>query len=80
MSRERRAAWTLMGALLLGFILGGATVRAFDSDTPPQSITFCTEEDGGGSQELPCLWDGSKRGNGQGQSFIINQDSTITYL
>lgn len=32
-------------------------------------IPPCTHEDGSG-QVLPCYWDGSKRGNGKGNSYI----------
>ena len=36
----------------------------------------CAEEDAPG----PCYWDAARRGNGQGESFIVNQDQTVTYV
>ena len=36
----------------------------------------CAEEDSPG----PCYWDAARRGNGQGTSFIVNSDQTVTYV
>ena len=36
----------------------------------------CAEEDSPG----PCYWDSATRGNGQGTSFIVNKDQTVTYV
>ena len=36
----------------------------------------CVEEDSPG----PCYWDAARRGNGQGTSFIVNNDQTVTYV
>ena len=36
----------------------------------------CAEEDSPG----PCYWDAARRGNGQGTSFIVNNDQTVTYV
>ena len=36
----------------------------------------CSEEDSPG----PCYWDAASRGNGQGTSFIVNNDQTVTYV
>ena len=36
----------------------------------------CAEEDSPG----PCYWDAARRGNGQGNSFIVNKDQTVTYV
>ena len=36
----------------------------------------CAEEDSPG----PCYWDAASRGNGQGTSFIVNNDQTVTYV
>lgn len=36
----------------------------------------CADEDSPG----PCYWDAARRGNGQGTSFIVNVDQTVTYV
>ena len=36
----------------------------------------CAEEDSPG----PCYWDAARRGRGQGTSFIVNNDQTVTYV
>ena len=36
----------------------------------------CAEEDAPG----PCYWDAAGQGNGQGTSFIVNNDQTVTYV
>ena len=36
----------------------------------------CAEEDSPG----PCYWDAASRGNGNGTSFIVNNDQTVTYV
>ena len=36
----------------------------------------CAEEDSPG----PCYWDAARRGNGRGESFIVNNDQTVTYV
>ena len=36
----------------------------------------CAEEDSPG----PCYWDAARRGNGQGTSFIVNNNQTVTYV
>ena len=36
----------------------------------------CAEEDSPG----PCYWDSATRGNGEGNSFIVNKDQTVTYV
>ena len=36
----------------------------------------CADEDSPG----PCYWDAARRGNGQGTSFIVNNDQTVTYV
>ena len=36
----------------------------------------CAEEDSPG----PCYWDAASQGNGQGTSFIVNNDQTVTYV
>ena len=36
----------------------------------------CAEEDSPG----PCYWDADRRGNGRGESFIVNNDQTVTYV
>ena len=36
----------------------------------------CAEEDSPG----PCYWDAARRGNGEGNSFIVNKDQTVTYV
>ena len=36
----------------------------------------CAEEDSPG----PCYWDAASRGNGQGNSFIVNNDQSVTYV
>ena len=36
----------------------------------------CAEEDAPG----PCYWDAARRGNGEGNSFIVNNDQTVTYV
>ena len=43
---------------------------------PTTPYVPCAEEDSPG----PCYWDAAGRGNGQGTSFIVNNDQTVTYV
>lgn len=48
--------------------------------TDPRSLPTippCASDDGSGP--LPCHWDATAQGNGEGDSFTINADGTITY-
>jgi hypothetical protein len=72
-----------LGAAAAAIAILGTQVMTHDTPDPkPHTITTylpaCHNEDGGGS--LPCLWDGTTRGNGKGRTFIMNADLTITYL
>ena len=42
----------------------------------PAPYVPCAEEDSPG----PCYWDAARRGNGEGNSFIVNNDQTVTYV
>lgn len=45
------------------------------------SLPACIEEDASTpGQQLPCVWDATTMGNGQGLSYIVNPDSTIAML
>lgn len=37
----------------------------------------CEDE---GQEYGPCLWDASSRGNGEGDSFLVEEDGSVTYL
>lgn len=37
----------------------------------------CEDE---GQEYGPCLWDASARGNGEGQSFLVEEDGSVSYL
>lgn len=81
MSRDGRFTITLLAVTGTVLLIGAASSPTVNGAPLPPELPVCIEEDGSGpTQELPCLWDGTKRGNKQGVSFIINQDATITYL
>jgi hypothetical protein len=44
-----------------------------------QALTPCADEDLGGEARV-CQWNGSTRGNGQGQSFVKYPDGFILYV
>ena len=42
---------------------------------PNGQIAECESEDSAG----PCYWDAATRGNGLGESFMVNADQTVIY-
>lgn len=58
---------TALCAAILGTLAG---VVLSPSPLPP-----CPTEDSVG-----CHWDAERQGNGQGRSFIVEQDGTVVYL
>ena len=46
------------------------------TQTPLTPYTACISEDSPG----PCYWNAARRGNGQGTSFIVNNDQSVTYV
>ena len=53
-----------------------APVPAPTAAAPISPYVPCAEEDSPG----PCYWDAARRGNGEGNSFIVNNDQTVTYV
>lgn len=49
----------------------GATV-----DVAPTTIPPCQREDSAG----PCVWHADTRGNGEGRSFTVDANGSVTYL
>lgn len=43
------------------------------------NLPACVEEDGSGGP-IPCYWDASTRGNGQGTSLVFLGDNAWIYL
>lgn len=45
-----------------------------------EEIPACVNEDGSGGGPLPCFWSATTRGNGQGQSFFVDETSATHYV
>ena len=72
---------TLFAFILSLFIsiispLAHTTPAPAPATAPLSPYVPCAEEDAPG----PCYWDAARRGNGQGTSFIVNNDQTVTYV
>lgn len=61
--------FAVIGVLAAGFLAG----MAWPSDAP--TYPPCATEDSPG----PCYWDAQKQGNGQGRSFLVHANGTVTY-
>lgn len=55
-------------------LAAGGVIGALN-DTAPLPPP-CKMEDSAG----PCYWDAERRGNGEGRSFVVNEDNTVYYL
>lgn len=55
-----------------GWVLASTGAPVDVSGTPS-----CEDE---GQEHGPCLWDASTRGNGEGDSFIVEEDGSVSYL
>lgn len=64
----------LIAALLIAPLLTGCGLIATMPDAEP-TLGPCDFEDGPG----PCYWDAEHRGNGLGDSFVIDADGNVTY-
>ena len=62
---------TMVVVGLASIIVTNPTVRAIP-------LPACAVEDGS-TGPVPCAWDAREHGNGQGLSFIIHTDGSITY-
>lgn len=51
--------------ILLGIVIGLWLFRG-------PGVPDCVEEDGSGGP-VPCYWDGTERGNGVGESYIVGR-------
>ena len=57
--------------------VGGWVLAETGAPVDTEGMTACESED----QEFgPCLWDARSMGNGQGRSFIVEEDGSISYL
>lgn len=65
-------AATQDGGLTQGWVSAETGAPIDVSETPA-----CEEE---GQEYGPCLWDASARGNGAGESFLVEEDGSVTYL
>lgn len=67
--------WSVLAFSLL--CLGLALIGLHGAGAPAPSATMpaCATEDSPG----PCRWDATVHGNGQGRSFTVDEDGTITY-
>lgn len=55
-----------------GWVLASTGAPVDVSGTPS-----CEDE---GQEYGPCLWDASTRGNGEGDSFLVEEDGSVSYL
>jgi hypothetical protein len=46
----------------------------------PVDVSGTPACEGEGQEYGPCLWDASVRGNGVGESFLVEEDGSVTYL
>lgn len=88
----RRAALTAVGVCVMGV---GACAPAYASEETPGGLVqgwvtvdtgapvdvsgtpACEDE---GQEYGPCFWDASVSGNGSGDSFIVEEDGSVTYV
>jgi len=65
-------------AILIGIGAGFLiTALATPADAPQYTPYLpCATEDSPG----PCYWDADVQGNGEGRSFLVEKDGTVTYL
>lgn len=60
------------GGLVQGWVTVDTGVPVDVSETPA-----CEDE---GQEYGPCLWDASASGNGSGDSFVVEEDGSVTYI
>lgn len=70
----------LMVALMwLAFSLGGFIVATSTPDALTyggDTVSQCSSEDPS-TDELPCVWDAARQGNGEGSSFLATATTTV---
>lgn len=80
--RDILATVALFVGLGLAWLAINAAVTPAPTTAPsPADVTTlnaCTS-DGPSLSEAPCYWNATSRGNGLGDSFILNEDGSITY-
>ena len=63
-------------SLIVSIISPLAPTTPAPTTAPLSPYVPCADEDSPG----PCYWDAARRGNGEGNSFIVNNDQTVTYV
>lgn len=56
---------------------GGWVLAATGAPVDVEGMVACEDE---GQEFGPCLWDARSMGNGQGRSFIVEEDGSVSYL
>lgn len=67
--------------LIFAFFLGGFVGNLMVSPAPTysdQHISQCSSEDPS-TDELPCIWDATRQGNGTGESFLATATTTVHF-
>lgn len=63
-------AWLVLLFVALTLVFIGGAVQSLN----PHEVTPCMHED-----SLSCHWDSAMQGNGEGQSFDVDQYGNVTY-
>lgn len=56
---------------------GGWVLASTGAPVDVSGIPACEDE---GQEYGPCVWDASKAGNGAGESFLVEEDGSVSYL
>ena len=56
---------------------GGWVLASTGAPVDVDGVVACEDE---GQEYGPCLWDARSMGNGQGRSFIVEEDGSVSYL
>lgn len=62
----------IVAAIALGIVAGAG---AWSHDRIVENLPLCVTEDAPG----PCYWDADTRGNGEGMSFVVWPDGSVSY-
>ena len=90
---EMSKAMRMVVALVLGVmaLLGCVPAYAAEDATPaggwvlaetgaPVDVSEAPACEDEGQEYGPCVWDASKAGNGEGESFLVEEDGSVSYL
>lgn len=57
--------------------MGGWVLASTGAPVDVSGTPACEDE---GQEYGPCVWDASKAGNGEGESFLVEEDGSVSYL